>query len=61
VPGAVSLIGVAQFVSSKDAAGLGNMLNALEAFILIALGIYVGNALVLYVRSRRAMASAPPA
>jgi uncharacterized membrane protein YjjP (DUF1212 family) len=61
VPGAVSLIGVAQFVSSKDAAGLGNMLNALDAFILIALGIYVGNALVLYVRSRRATASAPPA
>jgi hypothetical protein len=49
--------GVAQFVSSKNAAGVGNMLNALVAFILIALGIYVGNALVLHVRSRRAVAS----
>ncbi len=61
VPGAVSLIGVAQFVSSKDAAGLGNMLNALVAFILIALGVFVGNASVLRARAHRTAASASPA
>jgi uncharacterized membrane protein YjjP (DUF1212 family) len=57
VPGAVSLIGVTQFAGSKGAIGLGHMLNALAAFILIALGVYVGNALVLHVRSRRRLAT----
>jgi uncharacterized membrane protein YjjP (DUF1212 family) len=60
VPGAVSLIGVAEFVGSNQTAGLGNMVNALESFILIAFGIYVGNALVLHVRSRRTVASTSP-
>ena len=53
VPGAVSLIGVAQFVGAKDAAGVGRMVNALVTFILIGLGVFVGNALVLRVRSRQ--------
>jgi len=53
VPGAVSLIGVAQFAGSRDPAGLGNMLNALVTFILIALGVFVGNAFVVHVRTRR--------
>ena len=61
VPGAVSLIGVAQFVGSQDAAGLGRMLNALVTFVLIGLGVFVGNALVLHVRARRASALAAPA
>ena len=54
VPGAVGLIGVAQFFGSQDAAGAGHMLNALVAFILIGLGVFVGNALVWHVRSRGA-------
>ena len=53
VPGAVSLIGVAQFVGSGATAGMGHMLTALVTFILIGLGVFVGNALVLHVRSRR--------
>jgi len=53
VPGAVSLIGVAQFAGAKDPEGMGNMLNALVTFILIALGVFVGNALVVHVRTRR--------
>ena len=61
VPGAVSLIGVAQFVGSKDAAGLDHMVDALITFILIGLGVFVGNALVLRVRSRRAAATTTPA
>ncbi len=61
VPGAVSLIGVAQFVGSKDPAGLGHMLDALITFILIGLGVFVGNALVVHIRSRGAPTSASPA
>jgi len=60
VPGAVSLIGVAQFVGSKDPAGLGRMLNALVTFVLIGLGVFVGNALVLRLRSRQVARFAPP-
>ena len=61
VPGAVGLIGVAQFFGSDNAAGLGNIVNALVTFILIGLGVFVGNALVLHVRSRRPAASASAA
>jgi uncharacterized membrane protein YjjP (DUF1212 family) len=61
VPGSVGLIGVAQFFGSDDPAGLGNIVNALVTFILIGLGMFVGNALVLHVRSRRAVASLSPA
>ncbi len=61
VPGSVGLIGVAQFFGSDDLAGLGNIVDALVTFILIGLGIFVGNALVLHVRSRRAAASPSPA
>jgi uncharacterized membrane protein YjjP (DUF1212 family) len=53
VPGSLGLIGVAQFVGSGDPAGLGDILNALVTFILIGLGVYVGNALVLHVRARQ--------
>jgi len=58
VPGAVGLIGVAQFFGSENPAGMGNIVNALVTFILIGLGVFVGNALVLHVRSRRPAASA---
>ena len=61
VPGALSLIGVAQFFGAKDLAGLGRMLNALVTFILIGLGVFVGNALVVRIRSRRTAGSASPA
>ena len=61
VPGAVGLIGVAQFFGSDSAAGLGNIVNALVTFILIGLGVFVGNALVLHVRSRRPAPSASAA
>jgi hypothetical protein len=57
VPGTVGLIGIAQFFGSDDPAGLGNIVNALVTFILIGMGMFVGNALVLHVRSRRAVAS----
>ena len=40
VPGAVGLIGVAQFFGSDNAAGLGNIVNALVTFILIGLGVF---------------------
>jgi uncharacterized membrane protein YjjP (DUF1212 family) len=53
VPGAVSFIGVAQFFGSRQDAGIGHMVNALLAFILIGLGVYVGETLVLRFRSRR--------
>jgi len=61
VPGAVGLIGVAQFFGSDSAAGLGNIVNALVTFILIGLGVFVGNALVLHIRSRRPAPSASAA
>ena len=60
VPGAVSLIGVAEFVGSREGAGLAHMVNALVTFILIGLGVFVGNALVVHVRSRRAAVPAAP-
>jgi uncharacterized membrane protein YjjB (DUF3815 family) len=53
VPGAVGFMGVAQFFGSDSAAGLGNIVNALVTFVLIALGVFVTNALVLHIRSRR--------
>ena len=52
VPGAASFIGVAQFFGSRQDAGIGHMVNALLAFILIGLGVYVGETLVLRFRSR---------
>ena len=61
VPGAVSLIGVAQFFGSDNPAGLGNIVNALVTMVLIALGVFVGNALVLHVRTRRTATSSSPA
>jgi uncharacterized membrane protein YjjB (DUF3815 family) len=53
VPGAVSLIGMAEFVGSDRAAGLDHFVHALDVFISISLGVLVGNALVLRF-SRRA-------
>ncbi len=53
VPGAVSFIGVAQFFGSRQDAGIGHMVNALLAFILIGLGVFVGETLVLRFRSNR--------
>jgi uncharacterized membrane protein YjjP (DUF1212 family) len=53
VPGAVSFIGVAQFFGSRQDAGIGHMINALLAFILIGLGVFVGETLVLRVRRSR--------
>jgi uncharacterized membrane protein YjjP (DUF1212 family) len=53
VPGAVSFIGVAQFFGSRQDAGIGHMVDALVAFILIGIGVFVGQALVLRVRSGR--------
>jgi uncharacterized membrane protein YjjP (DUF1212 family) len=53
VPGAVSFIGVAQFFGSRQDAGIGHMISALLAFILIGLGVFVGETLVLRYRSRR--------
>jgi uncharacterized membrane protein YjjP (DUF1212 family) len=52
VPGAVSFIGVAQFFGSRQDAGLGHLVDALVAFILIGLGVFVGETLVLRLRSR---------
>ena len=52
VPGAVSFIGVAQFFGSRQDAGIGHMINALLAFILIGLGVFVGETLVLRFRQR---------
>jgi uncharacterized membrane protein YjjP (DUF1212 family) len=52
VPGAVSFIGVAQFFGSRQDAGIGHMVNALLAFILIGLGVFVGETLVLRFRQR---------
>ena len=47
VPGAVGLIGVAEFVGSNREAGLDHFVNAGITFIAIGLGVLVGNALVL--------------
>ena len=47
VPGAVGLIGMAEFVGSNRAAGLDHFVNSLITFISIGIGILVGNALVL--------------
>ena len=47
VPGAVGLIGVAEFVGSDREAGLDHFVNAGITFIAIGLGVLVGNALVL--------------
>jgi uncharacterized membrane protein YjjP (DUF1212 family) len=53
VPGAVSLIGMAEFVGSDREAGLDHFVHAIDVFISISLGVLVGNALVLRF-SRRA-------
>jgi uncharacterized membrane protein YjjB (DUF3815 family) len=45
VPGAVGLIGMAEFLGSNREAGV--FLNALDVFISIGLGVLVGNAIVL--------------
>jgi uncharacterized membrane protein YjjB (DUF3815 family) len=47
VPGAVGLIGMAEFVGSNRAAGLDHFVNSLITFISIGIGILVGNAIVL--------------
>jgi uncharacterized membrane protein YjjP (DUF1212 family) len=47
VPGAVSLIGMAEFVGTDRAAGLDHFVDAVDVFIAISLGVLVGNALVL--------------
>ena len=47
VPGAVSLIGMAEFVGSNRAAGLDHFVNSLITFISIGIGVLVGNAIVL--------------
>lgn len=47
VPGAVGLIGVAEFVGSNREAGLDHFVNAGITFIAIGLGVLVGNAVVL--------------
>ena len=47
VPGAVGLIGMAEFVGSNRAAGLDHFLNAIIMFVSIGIGVLVGNALVL--------------
>jgi uncharacterized membrane protein YjjP (DUF1212 family) len=60
VPGALGLLGVAQVFGAGYPAGYGDMVNALVTFILIGLGVYVGNALVLRSRSRQASPAASP-
>jgi uncharacterized membrane protein YjjP (DUF1212 family) len=47
VPGAVSLIGMAEFVGSDREAGLDHFVQAIDIFIAISLGVLIGNALVL--------------
>ena len=51
VPGAVGLIGMAEFIGSDQAAGLDHFVHAIIAFVSIGLGVLVGNALVLRVTS----------
>ncbi len=46
VPGAVGLIGMAEFVGSNREAGLDHFVNALITFVSIGIGVLVGNALV---------------
>lgn len=53
VPGAVGLIGVAEFVGSDREAGLDHFVNASITFIAIGIGVLVGNAIVLRVRAHR--------
>jgi uncharacterized membrane protein YjjP (DUF1212 family) len=47
VPGAVGLIGMAEFVGSNREAGLDHFVHAIDTFVSIGLGVLVGNALVL--------------
>ena len=47
VPGAVGLIGVAEFVGSDRAAGLDHFVHAITTFVSIGVGVLVGNAIVL--------------
>jgi uncharacterized membrane protein YjjP (DUF1212 family) len=56
VPGALSLIGVAEFVGPDQLNGIGHFVDALLAFILIALGVYIGDTLLVSFRSRRSRA-----
>jgi uncharacterized membrane protein YjjB (DUF3815 family) len=50
VPGAVGLIGMAEFVGSNREAGLDHFVHSLVTFVSIGLGVLVGNALVLRIR-----------
>jgi uncharacterized membrane protein YjjP (DUF1212 family) len=52
VPGAVGLIGMAEFVGSNREAGLDHFVHSLITFISIGLGVLVGNALALRFTSR---------
>lgn len=45
MPGAVGLIGMAEFVGSNRQAGLDHFLDAIDVFISIGLGVLVGNAI----------------
>ena len=47
VPGAVSLIGIAEFFGSDREAGLDHVVDTIVVFVAIGLGVLVGNALVL--------------
>jgi uncharacterized membrane protein YjjB (DUF3815 family) len=47
VPGAVGLIGMAEFVGSDRDAGLDHFGHTLGTFVSIGFGVLVGNALVL--------------
>ena len=47
VPGAVGLIGMAEFVGTDREAGLDHFVHMIDTFIAIGLGVLVGNALVL--------------
>ena len=51
VPGAVGLIGMAEFVGSNRAAGLDHFAHSLITFVSIGLGVLVGNALELRLTS----------
>jgi uncharacterized membrane protein YjjB (DUF3815 family) len=51
VPGAIGLIGVAQFVGEGRTSGPGSFVDTLITFILIGLGVYLGNAIVLSTRA----------
>ncbi|MBV9415761.1 MAG: threonine/serine exporter family protein [Solirubrobacterales bacterium] len=60
VPGALGLLGVAEVFGAGYPPGYGDLVNALVTFILIGLGVYVGNALVLRWRSRQASTAPSP-